>query len=199
MSPSEDGNGARFLRPEIERRVVGPIAETLARAQPAPGSRLRIHARGGQLTVGLTAAPEERVSVPSVDGGRRERLDRDALLERGRALVGQREPVATSVVRDLKHGAGIVVPRVTARCSFDVASRGARLELRGRDRSTLGAVAHALAAAPTPDLDVARTYGEGGTGARDPRTGAVVARAKDAFAGDLTRLLAAWRSGTRTR
>ena len=41
--------------------------------------------------------------------------------------------------------------------------------------------------------DVARVYAQGGTGARDPRTGAVVPRFKDAMRGGLDPLLQAWR------
>ena len=44
------------------------------------------------------------------------------------------------------------------------------------------------------EAKVARSYGEGGAGARDARTGAVIARYRDAIRGKLDPFLEAWRA-----
>ncbi len=75
--------------------------------------------------------------------------------------------------------------------------RGVRIELLAGDRSTLVHLASDLMVAwsevTIDEVPLARVYGEGGSGARDPRTGVVVARIKDVMKGRLDRFLEAWR------
>jgi hypothetical protein len=77
---------------------------------------------------------------------------------------------------------------------------GLLIELGGPARDTLEALLGDLdSAAPAlaGPLETARVYAQGGTGARDPRTGSVVPRFKDALRGGLDPLLEAWRRARR--
>ncbi len=75
--------------------------------------------------------------------------------------------------------------------------RGRALTLVGTDSATLAHlltdVAQAWSETPLAAPALARVYGEDGGGARDPRTGATLARLRDALRGDLRPLLEAWR------
>jgi hypothetical protein len=78
--------------------------------------------------------------------------------------------------------------------------RGIELELVGADPLVLTHLAVDLACGLEPasgELETARVYAIGGVGARDPRTGAKVARFRDAMAGKLHGLLDAWRKTRR--
>jgi hypothetical protein len=72
---------------------------------------------------------------------------------------------------------------------------GQVMDWYGTDARTLEGLAADLAAANvlgTDSAELAREYGRDGTGARDPRTGETIVRAKDALSGKLDRLLEAW-------
>ncbi len=74
---------------------------------------------------------------------------------------------------------------------------GEVVELLGAHPPTLATMAASLILANVFDetgRDVARTYGHGGVAARDPRTGAALARQRDVTAGKLDPLLDAWRA-----
>jgi hypothetical protein len=78
-----------------------------------------------------------------------------------------------------------------------VPARGLVVEILGHRQPSLAQLLadltdawQAPAAEPT---DIARTYAEGGTGARDPRTGVVAPRLKHVLAGQLDRFLDGWR------
>lgn len=76
---------------------------------------------------------------------------------------------------------------------------GQVLDFAGQDPQALGHFLSDLAAhrgeEPVEAQPIARVYNEGGTGARDPRTGAHLPRLKDALRGRLDPLLEAWRRG----
>jgi ATP-dependent Clp protease ATP-binding subunit ClpC len=86
---------------------------------------------------------------------------------------------------------------VAFRGRLQLRDQGVALDFLAAQREVLAhALADLAAAWPGPDraeVDLARVYGEDGRGARDPRTGAVVARLKDAMKGRLDPLLEAWR------
>lgn len=70
------------------------------------------------------------------------------------------------------------------------------MELLGPDRELLASLArdlHGALALVDDTNDVARLYGQGGAGARDPPTKAVVTRYRDVMRGKLDPLLEAWR------
>lgn len=78
-----------------------------------------------------------------------------------------------------------------------VTQLGLTVELLGNSRATLTQVGenlhrHWCQSEPGP-VEVARIYGEGGIGARDPRTNATVARLRHVLLGKLDILLEAWR------
>ncbi len=80
---------------------------------------------------------------------------------------------------------------------LEVPDRGIVLDLLGEDEQTLGHLAADLQAYYTEEAPVstsARIYGLEGSGARDPRTGASIARSKEVLRGDLDKLLDAWRA-----
>jgi hypothetical protein len=79
---------------------------------------------------------------------------------------------------------------------------GIDIELGGPLREVLDDLLddlHRAAAELAGPLETARLYAQGGTGARDPRTGAVVPRYRDAMRGSLDALLEAWRRLHRAR
>jgi len=75
--------------------------------------------------------------------------------------------------------------------------RGLTLELFGENRDTLNHLLFDLQLKWKKGLQEkvlsARTYGEHGQGASDPRTGVSVPRIKDVLNGDLNRFLDQWR------
>jgi len=77
------------------------------------------------------------------------------------------------------------------RLSFD--ESGQVTELLGEDRQVLNQIIHDFSTVTFAAPDPARHYGHEGHGAKDPRTGATVARRKDALRGKLHPLLDAWR------
>lgn len=79
---------------------------------------------------------------------------------------------------------------------LEVADRGIAVDLVADRADVLGHLLIDLEAAMTVDnapAELARVYGENGTGARDTRTGATVARFKDVLRGKLEPLAEAWR------
>jgi hypothetical protein len=84
----------------------------------------------------------------------------------------------------------------------DRTETGLSLELAGASRPMLEALLPDVDAASeglVQPLEVARLYGQGGTGARDPRSGAVIPRYRDAMRGGLDGLLEEWRRMHRRR
>jgi ATP-dependent Clp protease ATP-binding subunit ClpC len=78
---------------------------------------------------------------------------------------------------------------------------GMSLELGGPTREVIEALLADLdvrAAELVAPLEIARIYAQGGSGARDPRSGALVPRYKDAMRGKLDPLLEAWRRAKRS-
>jgi len=80
---------------------------------------------------------------------------------------------------------------------LEVPGVGLAVDLQGPEAEPLAELIPDLAAArersPGTLPATARVYGQGGVGARDPRTGAIVVRFRDALKGELDPLLAAWR------
>lgn len=85
----------------------------------------------------------------------------------------------------------------TVRGRLELTRSGLTVELLGVRGEMLGHLLHDLrrqweqTASDTPQI--ARNYGESGTGARDPRTGVVVPRLRDVLRGGLDPFLDAWR------
>lgn len=85
--------------------------------------------------------------------------------------------------------------RATRVLRLELGVRRQRLELVGQDEERLARLGLDLEHAweeSMPVLSLARVYGEPGLGARDPRTGATVARMPDALEGRWEPLLDAW-------
>lgn len=91
--------GARFLRREIERHVAGTLAEYIVREAPPHGSRLAVGVRSNRIEARTVSRPEHgETPVPSARPGtlgevRAVPLDREALLDEGRAWVERFEPL----------------------------------------------------------------------------------------------------------
>jgi len=81
--------------------------------------------------------------------------------------------------------------------AVELEQRGVTVELTAARAQTLSHLLHDLSQAwqlaPTEAPAVARTYNEDGSGARDPRTGAILPKLRDAMRGALDRFLEAWR------
>jgi ATP-dependent Clp protease ATP-binding subunit ClpC len=108
--------------------------------------------------------------------------------------AAQPEPAA---LRSVKSHPGAFGLDVNARGQVHVPARGLVVEILGHRQPSLAQLLADLteawqipAAEPT---DIARTYAEGGAGARDPRTGVVAPRLKHVLAGQLDRFLDGWR------
>jgi ATP-dependent Clp protease ATP-binding subunit ClpC len=105
------------------------------------------------------------------------------------------EPAAQ--LRSVKSHTGPLGLDVNARGQVHVPARGLVVEILGHRQPSLAQLLADLSAAwqaPAAEpTDIARTYAEGGTGARDPRTGVVAPRLKHVLAGQLDRFLDGWR------
>jgi MoxR-like ATPase len=103
----------------------------------------------------------------------------------------------TTQLRPVKSHTGTFGVEVNARGQVHVPARGLVVEILGHRQPSLAQLLADLAEAwQTPaaePTDIARTYAEGGTGARDPRTGVVAPRLKHVLAGQLDRFLDGWR------
>jgi ATP-dependent Clp protease ATP-binding subunit ClpC len=129
---------------------------------------------------------------------RRERGDlrvRVDVIARGAATPSPR----ALLVRRREQAAGV---EITYSGHVEDPATGLNVDLGGPDREVLDALLEDLVRAAA-DLgepaEPARLYAQGGTGARDPRTGALVPRYKDAMRGGLDALLEAWRRMHRAR
>ena len=135
----------------------------------------RLHReRGGDLRVRLDV-------VPAVSRGRAQETARTAAARRRAGALGIEVAWAGRVERD---------------------ETGLSVELGGPSRPTMEALFDGLeraAADLVQPLEPARIYAQGGTGARDPRSGAVVPRYRDAMRGGLDPLLEGWRRMRRRR
>jgi len=89
-------------------------------------------------------------------------------------------------------------PRVRGR--VELSSRGLTLDFHAEDAATLSHLLRDLDEAwnhaPSEALSAARVYSEDGVGARDPRTGAIIARPREVERGELDALFEAWRKRT---
>ena len=104
-----------------------------------------------------------------------------------------REPAGISAVRLRKLAFGV---EVAYRARLLFRERGLRFELLGPERGLLAHAVHDLQErwrSPVTSPATVRLYKEDGQGARDPRTGAVVATYKDVLRGRLDPILEAWR------
>jgi hypothetical protein len=82
----------------------------------------------------------------------------------------------------------------------DRAATGLAVELGGTSRAVVERLLADLDGAAdslVAPLETARIYAHGGTGARDPRSGALVPRYRDVIRGGLDALLEAWRQTLR--
>ena len=89
----------------------------------------------------------------------------------------------------LRGHAGLLGLRVSCVGRVERAAEGDRIDFLVGDPDALGALmadfsAYLDGASPTP-TDVARIHAHAGTGERDPRTGAVIARYRDVMRGKL--------------
>ncbi|MEO1335649.1 MAG: AAA family ATPase, partial [Myxococcota bacterium] len=120
-----------------------------------------------------------------------ERIRVDVVVQGPRPI---REPLGIRAVRQQTLALGV---EVAYRARIGLKTRALRLELLGPERGLLAHVVHDLAASwdvPTgAPPSVVRVYREDGQGARDPRTGGLVASYKDVQRGRLDPLLEAWR------
>jgi ATP-dependent Clp protease ATP-binding subunit ClpA len=111
--------------------------------------------------------------------------------------IPERERVEPQKVSYVRSYAGLLGQRVTCAGTVERVAEGERIDLLAADPERLGAfladLTAYLEAAPETCTDVARLYGYDGTAARDPRTGAVIARARDVQRGKLDALLDAYR------
>lgn len=100
-------------------------------------------------------------------------------------------------VREIRPRKGTFDLETRARATFELRNQGQVQEFVGVDGPTLGwflaDLRGALVSAPSDPPDTARVYGEDGAGARDPRTGAVLARLRDAMRGEFGDFLERWR------
>ncbi len=104
-------------------------------------------------------------------------------------------------IRRIKKNKGPFDLALAFAARIEIPGRGMVLEFLGQDQETLGHIVgdlrgyleHSQGATET-----ARVYGIEGSGARDPRTGAAVARLRDVLRGDLDGLLEAWRRSLAT-
>ncbi|MFG0319938.1 MAG: hypothetical protein ACF8XB_21885, partial [Planctomycetota bacterium JB042] len=106
-------------------------------------------------------------------------------------------PEGTGGVREVRPREGRLGLEPRARATFELREQGQVQEFVGVDAPTLAWFLADLRPAlegGTAELpEVARVYGEDGAGARDPRTGAVIARLKDAMRGQFDDFLERWR------
>ncbi|MBL8115657.1 MAG: AAA family ATPase, partial [Acidobacteria bacterium] len=119
------------------------------------------------------------------------------------ASVPWRDSGDAAAVSAARHREGPFGANGRYRVRVAMPSRGSTLDLFGEESAILGAVARDLAhwgaGEPQDSSETSRLYGADGAGARDPRTGAVIARLKDVFSGRLRPLLDAWRLAGRVR
>lgn len=103
----------------------------------------------------------------------------------------------SGLIRAVKSFTGTFGVEVNGRGQVHVPARGLVVEILGhRQPSFTQLLADLTAAWQTPasePTEIARTYAEGGAGARDPRTGVVAPRLKHVLAGQLDRFLDGWR------
>jgi len=98
-------------------------------------------------------------------------------------------------VENARHRMGPLGVEARQRARLALSARGLTLSLLGPDGEVLRELLRDLAVAlvqPVGAAEIARLYGVDGTGARDPRTGATVVKAKDVARGRLDALLEAW-------
>ena len=134
---------------------------------------------------------EEGLHRRVVHDGADERIRVEVTAQGGRP---SREPAGINTVRQRL---GPFDVDVSYRARVRLEARGIRLELFGPERGLLAHVVHDLSggwnSAPEAMPEAVRIYGEDGQGARDPRTGAVIAAHRDVTKGRLDPILDAWR------
>jgi hypothetical protein len=151
---------------------------------------LEVDGPGALFYLGMEAGVHRL--APARGPARKVRID--ALCRRADAT-----PRSTSSLRMRTGPFGL---NITRSLRAEVPGHPLKIELYGADRDTLSQLAADLERAPlevlTAPVGVARIYGEGGSGAHDPRTDARVKLLKDALKGKLDPLLEAWRERART-
>jgi ATP-dependent Clp protease ATP-binding subunit ClpC len=113
-------------------------------------------------------------------------------------IIAKRAQRAGAVqVRSVKSHTGVFGLEVNACGQVHVPARGLVVEILGHRQPSfthlLADLTEAWQAPAAEPTDIARTYAEGGAGARDPRTGVVAPRLKHVLAGQLDRFLDGWR------
>jgi DNA polymerase III delta prime subunit len=173
-------------RLSLQAEIVAVGAEGAAPTRMAleiegPGTRTYLAMEGGIHRLGRPDGPDARVRVDVVPKSEwpREGTHRTSALKRRAAMLDVEIVWQGKAERD---------------------ELGLTLELGGPSREPLEALLADLEARAdllASPCEVARVYGLGGTGARDPRTGAVVSRLREVLRGDLDVFLEAWRKGQR--
>jgi ATP-dependent Clp protease ATP-binding subunit ClpA len=113
------------------------------------------------------------------------------------ASTGALSDATLSRVQRLRRARECLGLRASVSSQIALPDQGQYLELFSNDRVELARLVEDLQAqlsGPEGAHDTARLYADGGQGARDPRTGASIARYKDVLAGKLYPLLDAWRA-----
>ena len=107
------------------------------------------------------------------------------------------QPAADVPVSPVRHRKGLFALSVAFRGRLQLRDQGLAINFLAAERQVLahllGDLAAAWSAPGQKEAELARVYGEDGRGARDPRTGAVVVKLKEAMKGRLEPLLEAWR------
>lgn len=181
-------------------RRLGLAAAVVAHEKLAARPATDGHARPAPALVVLEVEGPGAAGLLAMEAGEH-RLGRGrGLHQRARvALVAKRDPAAARApavapARPRPSPYGLVV---SCQGRLHLPERGRALMLVGADGPTLAHllvdVGEAWSQAPLAAPPLARVYGEDGAGARDPRTGAGIARLRDALRGDLRPLLEAWR------
>ncbi len=146
---------------------------------------LAVHGEAAEHLLGLEAGQHRRPRKDAVDA--RVRVD---LVVRGSGSE------RAGRVESARHRPGPLGAEARHRGRLALTQRGITLSLLGPDEEALRELLRDLAVAlegPADSAPVARLYGVDGLGARDPRTGASVPKARDVKAGRLDPLLEAFR------
>jgi len=189
------------------RRVHLHAAVVAAEAADGEWSRIILHVEGPGAASYLAAEEGVHRLVQKTDPDLRARVElllRDPLPRE--ALAATDAPAPASAARPARVSAIKTRPGpldVSMTCSgrLEMDSHGVVIDLIGADPRTLAELLADLEAdrrGGAHDRDraaVSRIYGKDGVAARDPRTGATMARLKDVRKGELDAFLDAWRAG----
>lgn len=194
LSTSGAGTGASAFLEELvaletawcER--LGLAAEVVAWQERDGGLRRVVLAVHGQAAEHLLAMEEGQ--------HRRERSEGMDARVRVRVVVRGTGSGRPGRVESARRRMGPLGVECRVRGRLGIEARGLTLNLLGPEERTMRELLADLDAVldgPASSAEVARLYGADGLGARDPRTGATVVKAKDVLRGKLDPLLEAWR------